>query len=125
MEHRPELLTEMLRAAAGPIPDYIRPFLADLAAGKVSRGKGGRPSERDGWVERSILAEVFREWETAKGAPRPKKAASPKETACAIVAARREITEGAVRGIVNRLRKFGYTLDAWKSWGRPNWKRIT
>jgi hypothetical protein len=115
---RPERLVELLRNADGPIPKFAWEFLADLAAGKVRRYLG-RPNDRDGWVERSILTEVFREWETAEGAPR-KKGASPRAAACALVASRRGITEDAVRGIVERLRKYRYTLDNWKSWGRPD-----
>ena len=119
LERRPERLTELLRDAAGPIPDGARAFLADLAAGKVSRGRGGRPPERDGWVERSILAEVFREWETAEGTPRPTRSEAPKDAAYRLVAKRRGITTEAVRGIIERLGKAGLTRDRWESWGRP------
>jgi hypothetical protein len=122
-ERRPERLAELLRNADGPIPEGAREFLADLVAGKVSRGKGGRPPERDGWVERSILAEVFREWEKAEGIPRPTRAEAPKDVAYRLVAERRGETVKAIMGIVERHAKLGLTQDRWESWGRPDWSR--
>jgi hypothetical protein len=122
LKRRPERLAELLRNTDGQIPEFAREFLADLVAGKVSRGKGGRPNGRDPWVELAIMAEVFREWETAEGSPHLQ-GESPRAAACALVASRRGITEDAVRGIVDRRRKHKFTLDNWKSWGRPDWRR--
>ena len=100
------------------IPDDVRQFLADLASGKVSRGKGGRPEERSGRVERSIVAAVFGEWDRRKSLSLP----SPKDEAIASVAGLRGEPEGAIRGIVNRAHARGITFERWKAWGRPGWK---
>ena len=126
-ERDPSALSALIRNSSLHIPDYAREFLADLADGKVSRGKGGRPVERHGWVERSIVAEVFREWDAAEalapgvhGAHRD----SPKDAACKAVAERRgnDPTEDAVRGLVDKLRKVGFTREGWRTWGRPDFK---
>lgn len=104
-------LAVLTRNTANPIPDFAREFLADLAAGTVTHGKGGRPVERHGWVERAMVAEVFSEWD-----------ATSKESACAAVADRREISPDAVRAVVDKLRKQGITRKRWHAWGRPDWK---
>lgn len=101
----------LLRDPAQEIPAWVRDFLADLAAGMVSRGKGGRPAERDGWVERAIVAEVFAEWDKAA-----------KDEACATVADRRGVNADVIRGVVDKLRRKGITRDKWIAWGRPDWR---
>ena len=106
-----DALSALVRDTDTAIPDYAREFLADLSAGNVSRGKGGRPEDRDGWLERKIVAEVFRVWET-----------QPKDAACESVADRHNISAGAVRGLVDKLRKAGFTREAWRTWGRPDFK---
>jgi hypothetical protein len=66
--------------------DDVREFLADLVANKVSRGKGGRPAERHGWIERALVAEVFKEWDQQCDIPSTERTGSPKDLACEIVA---------------------------------------
>ena len=105
------MLAAAIRDTSLPLIDDARAFLSDLADGKISKGKGGRPVERHGWVERSIVAEVFTHWEH-----------SSKEAACAAVAARRGASDGEIRGVVDKLRKLGFTRDRWKTWGRPDFK---
>lgn len=94
------------------IPDFAREFLSDLVSGNVDKGKGGRPPERDGWVERSIVCEVFAEWEKAS-----------KSEACATVAERRGMADGAVRGLVDKYQQGGITKAKWIAWGRPKMGR--
>ena len=111
----------ILDASLSP-PDFAREFLADIVEGKVSRGKGGRPSERDGWVERAIVAEVFAEWDAAEALTRCDRSDTPKDCALALVANRRNISTDAVRGLVDKLKKCGITREKWRTWGRPDWK---
>ena len=111
MERDGTALAALTRDASKPIPPFVREFLADLAARTVTRGKGGRPVERHGWVERAIVAEVFSEWD-----------ATSKELACATVAELRGLEPDAVRGVVDRLRKLGITRERWHAWGRPDWR---
>lgn len=106
-----DALEALLRDDAQKIPAWMRDFLADLAAGKVSRGKGGRPAERDGWVERAIVAEVFAEWDKAA-----------KDEACATVADRRGVNADVIRGVVDKLQRIGITRDKWIAWGQPDWR---
>ena len=110
MERDGTALAALVRDASQPTPDFAREFLADLVAGTVTRGKGGRPVVRHGRVERSIVAAVFSEWD-----------ATSKELACEKVAEGRRITPDAVRGVVDRLRKLGITRERWHKWGRPDW----
>ena len=124
LEHDSTNLEALIRDPDSNFPPWVREFLADLAAGKVSRGKGGRPEERYDWAERALVAEVFDEWNKAKMLPRVSRSGSPKDKACAIVAARRGATADAIRGVVNKLIKHGITLERWISWGCPDWKRI-
>jgi hypothetical protein len=103
------------------IPALAREFIAGVIAGHINKGKGGRPVERDGWVERSIVAEVFAEWELAEQKPRLQ-GESPQNEAYEIVATRRNESAGAIRGVCQRLNKIGITREQWITWGRPNWK---
>lgn len=104
-------------------PDFARHFLADLAEGKVNRGKGGRPAERYGGLERAIVAEVFSEWGKAAALPISQRGAStPKDLAIEAVAERRKDSADAIRGVVDKLQKLGITRQAWQSWGSPEWK---
>ncbi|MBV5331572.1 hypothetical protein JZU69_04125 [bacterium] len=120
-ERDPDPLEALLRDEGRAIPDFVREFLADLASGTLKRGKGGRPVERDAWKKREIAAEVFAEWERleTKG-----ESLKPKQMAFEVVAVRRGATPDAIRGVVDRLMP-DITFDAWKKWGRPNWKQIT
>lgn len=95
-----------------PLNEDVRTFLADLVAGRVNRGKGGRPTERHGWVERSIAAEVLALRDTGMTA----------DAAYAEVAQRRGDSESVIRGVVEKLRGQGITLERWRAWGRPDWK---
>lgn len=124
LEHDNTNLAALIRNPDSSIPPWVREFLADLAAGTVLRGKGGRPTERHGWHERAIVAEVFSEWNNAKMLPRSSGRGSPKDEACAIVAARRGAKPDTIRGVVNKLIKYGITLERWIAWGSPDWKRI-
>lgn len=103
-----------IRDAASPLTDEAREFLADVLAGKAKRLRG-RPVERSGRDERSIVIEVFSEWERRKAAGTP----HPREQAIASVAVSTALTEDAIRGVVTRLRRAGWTLDSWIAWGRP------
>lgn len=112
-EHEPSALAALIRASDSLIPDFAREFLADLAEGKVSRGKGGRPGKRYDQIERSIVAEVFAKWEHIAQA-----AAFDQVADC------RGITPDAVRGLVDKFRRQGWTRERWISWGRPDFKNI-
>jgi len=102
-------VSKLVRDNSEPIPDFAREFLSDLAAG-LPRGKGGRPEKRFGEVDRAIVFEVFTCWKT-----------TTKEVAIATVEAKRNMTEGKVRGIVNKLYKQGITRKRWQAWGCPDW----
>ena len=106
------LLATAIRDKSLPLSDEARDFLSDLADGKVNKGKGGRPAERPGWVERSIVAEVFTHWEHLS-----------KEAACAAVAERRGASEDEIRGVVDKVQKDGLTREQWIAWGRPDFKK--
>lgn len=116
-----EPLHTLLSDPAAAIPDHGRLFLADLAIGKVKRSRG-RPAEYPPWVERSMVAEVFAEHERCLAEPR-QKSGKPQERAIAAVAAKRGMTEPSLRGFVEKLRRVGWTLERWQSWGRPNFKQ--
>ena len=118
-------LAALLRDSGESISPGARAFLADLVSGQVSRGKGGRPGERHGWIERAIVAEVFAEWDKAKALPANVRGEAPKHHACATVADRRAMSEDAVRGLVDKFRKLGITQERWAAWGRPDWKKNT
>lgn len=128
IEHDPARLFALI-LDGGEIPAFAREFLAALARGEKLRGKGGRPAERDGWVERAIAAEVFSEWDRLE-AQASSARGSPQDEAYALVAARRGITAGAIRGVVQKLQDLGIprgqglgiTRDNWRKWGRPHWR---
>ena len=104
----------------GPMPEWVRDFLADLVQGKALRGPGGRPSERSGQHKRAILAAVFHAWEEAKTEPRgPQRLDEPKAAAVARVADNLKISGGAVKRILDDAQANGITLENWKKWGRP------
>lgn len=119
-----------------PIPGFAREFLSDLATGKVSRGKGGRPPGRSGRIERSIVYDVFVEWEKVLQQPKlksdGKRESEPKMRAIREVAERgrgkKKIFDSEpiverIKGVMEKLRKQGITLKRWQAWGRPNWKK--
>lgn len=120
--HNAGPLAAALRDQSLPLTSDIREFLADLVEGKVNRGKGGRPNAYLGWVERSIVAEVFREWDAFEKMPKNKRLETPKQRACEAVAGRRGGTADTVRALVDKLRAVGITREAWRKWGRPDWK---
>lgn len=99
-----------------------RAFFADLATGQVKK-PSGRPTEYEGWVERSIVAEVFTEWERLLAQPRVGRGGTPQDLAFAAVGEKRKTRSDAIRGVVKRLRRQGITLEFWQRIGRPNWKR--
>lgn len=115
-----------------PLPDFARQFLADLltnipvraldvARKEVGQQRTGRPEERDPWVERAIVSEVFFEWERVKGIPRKDRDnMNPKDYAMTLVAERRGLEN--VRHVVQKLQGDGITLERWVSWGRPDWR---
>lgn len=113
-------LADLLRNESLLVPLTAREFLADLAAGTLKKGKGGRPAERDGWVERAIVAELFEEWDAAEAVSTSSRM-SPKDEAMSIVAERRKITADAVRALADKFKSYGITRDAWRAWGRPKW----
>jgi len=105
------LLRPLLNDASVPIPDFAREFLADLSEGKAHKNPGRR-AERPGWLERSIVAEVYAKWEY-----------SSKEAACADVAESRGTTAKTVSKLVEKLCGQGLTRERWIAWGRPDFKR--
>jgi hypothetical protein len=105
-------LVDLIKDPTQEIPDFAREFLADLVDGKVEHGRGGRPPKRFARDEREIVAECFKEWES-----------TTKDDACAIVAERHELPDEAVRGLMDKFRKYGITKEAWIKWGRPAWPR--
>ena len=121
MEGDPTPLEALLREETRPLPSFAREFLGDLVSGKLMPSKGGRPVERDAWKKREIAAEVFAEWEKLEARGEKLK---PKQMAFEVVANRRGATPDAIRGMVDRLRP-GITFEAWKTWGRPLWRRNT
>ena len=112
------LLAEAVRDQSLPQPEHVRELFAQLALGKAKRGKGGRPPERHPWLQRSMIAEVFAEWDAAE----TNGEANPKDAACEIVAGRRGVTGDTIRGAVDRLRGAGITRERWQAWGRPSWR---
>lgn len=100
------------------VPD-VRAFLADLISGTVERPQG-RPSEYSGRVERSIAARFFAEWERLDNLPRLK-GQSPRNEAFETVAAALDMRPDQIRGVIERLRKDGITVDLWRQRGRPDW----
>jgi hypothetical protein len=100
----------LVRDNSEPLPIFARDFLADLATGRVNRGKGGRPENNLGRTERAIVFAVFTRWETTS-----------KDAAIGAVADKRRTTEGAIRATVDKLRKQGITRELWQAWGRPDW----
>lgn len=115
-------LAAALRDQSLPLTSDIREFLADLVEGKVNHGKGGRPTQYLVWVERSIVSDVFREWDAFEKMPKNKRLETPKALACDAVAKRRGVTADTVRALVDKLRAVGITREAWHGWGRPDWK---
>jgi hypothetical protein len=118
-ERDPAPLEALLREEVRPIPDFAREFLADLASGRLKRGKGGRPDERFEWNKRAIAAEVFAVRERLEAEQANLK---PTQAAFEIIAEKRDETPDAIRKVVERLRP-GITYEDWKKWGRPNWRR--
>jgi hypothetical protein len=114
-------LAELLRDLSVELSADARMFAAALIDRSLTR-RPGAPEQYLGSVERSMVAEVFAEQERLRAAPKRSRGGSPQELAIHLVAQRRRTTEGAVRGIVAKLRKAGITLDRWKQWGRPDWK---
>lgn len=125
LEHDSTNLEALIRDPDSNFPPWVREFLAALAAGKASRGKGGRPVKRHGRDEQAIAAEVFAEWNKAEMfAEGNKRGESPKDEACAIVAGRLgdTYTADVIRGVVNKIIKCGITREWWNAHGRPDWK---
>lgn len=107
----PDDLVSLIADANGTLPPMAREFLADLVAGKVKKGKGGRPSERHPKQERAILEDIYMAMD--RGLARGK--------AFADVAPRYAVTEDAVRGVFEKLRK-DITYEWWVGRGRPSLK---
>ena len=113
----PEPLAVWLLDPATELQDDARAFLADLVRGKVKRPRGRRTRKRGG-EERAIVAEVFIEYERQA---KKSSVLNPHERAIAVVANRRGLLPGAVRGIVEKLAAAGINATAWRQWGRPVW----
>lgn len=104
----PAPMGEWLRDSSTVLTQDGREFLAALAEGNVKR-RAGRRGDRDGWVERAIVLDVFKLRDSG----------STQADAIATAAARRGMKEDAVRGVVEKLRALGITLDNWRRWGCP------
>lgn len=114
--HDPAPLEALLRDTEISVPDFAREFLAEMASNKL--GRGGRPKEYSGKVERSIASQVFAERERLE-ALGPN--SDPKLAACEVIAERLGKTPDSVRRMIERLAP-DLTYELWKSIGRPNWK---
>lgn len=116
-------LETLLRDSDGEIPDFAREFLADLVAGKVEPNVGGRPAERSEEHKRTIAFEVYAEQARYKAMPKEARDGRPRALAIEQVAARRGITDGAVRGIVEEMTRAGLTFDIWDRYIRRTGNR--
>lgn len=109
-EAYPDPLEALLRAADGEIPDFAREFLADLVAGKVKKGKGGRPQEYPPSVQRAIAYEYFAALETL----------SPSRARVEVAGRRGNMSASTVRNIVARIEADGITREVWIRMARPS-----
>lgn len=110
-EGQPDDLEALIAGSDRSLPPMAREFLADLVAGKVTKGKGGRPSERSFQQERAILEDIFTALDRGLTT----------SAAFADVAPRYAATEDAIRGVYQKLRK-DITYEWWSGRGRPSLK---
>lgn len=106
----PQTLEALLRESEREIPDFAREFLADLVAGKVKKGKGGRPQEYPPFVQRAIAYEYFAALETL----------SPSRARVEVAGRRGDMSVSTVRNIVARIEADGITREVWIRMGCPS-----
>jgi len=111
-------LQAALRDEDLPLSAAAREFLSDLAAGTAVR-RAGVKAKYSGEEERAIAVAVFRRWEHHVATRSGAKDGSPRDRAIDDVSVDLKMSVDAVRGVVDRLRPAGFTLDWWQSVGRP------
>jgi hypothetical protein len=115
----------LLDPTLATVSEDARQLLADLVQGKPIR-KGGRPTERTGRVERSILHDVFTKWAAQEGIPLNERRSNhqPKIVACEAAAASRGMKDaGAINRILEDARKRGLSFEWWKKNGCPDFTK--
>lgn len=101
-----------LLLAHEPLPDFVREFLADLAAGKVKRRRGA-PPKYSGDQERALYVEVMQSWDQFERAPMSRDNSGPRDAAIVKVAGDHAMRPDALRGIIERLHAVGMTRKFW------------